>query len=221
MRRSLYLAALSMLVVALTANVAFAQDDLNCDDFDSQAEAQQTLREDPSDPNGLDAENDGVACEVTDYPNPERDEVPVEGSVSPGGDLDCEDFATQQEAQAVFNQDTSDPNGLDADNDGLACEDFDYATGGMTGNDVDDDTVGMDDALGMDDDMNGGAVVDQGAGATQYGDDDATATQYADDEVADDNVTALPDTGGPALLPLAAGLAVAGFGGLLLKRRTS
>lgn len=215
MRRLLYLATLSMLVVALTANVAFAQGDLDCDDFDSQAEAQQTLREDPSDPNGLDAENDGVACEVTDYPNPERDEVPVEGSVSPGGDLDCEDFATQQEAQAVFNQDTSDPNGLDADNDGLACEDFDYATGGMTGDDVDDD------AIGMDDDMNGGTVVDQDAGATQYGDDDSTVTQYADDEVADDDMTALPDTGGPTLLPLAAGLAVAGLGGLLLKRRLS
>jgi hypothetical protein len=37
-------------------------------------------------------------------------------------DLDCADFATQQAAQAVYNQDRSDPNGLDRDNDSIACE---------------------------------------------------------------------------------------------------
>ncbi len=37
-------------------------------------------------------------------------------------DLDCADFATQQAAQAVYNQDRSDPNGLDRDDDGIACE---------------------------------------------------------------------------------------------------
>ncbi len=37
-------------------------------------------------------------------------------------DLDCADFATQAEAQAEFDEDTSDPNGLDADNDDIACE---------------------------------------------------------------------------------------------------
>ncbi len=38
------------------------------------------------------------------------------------GDLDCADFATQQEAQAEYDADPSDPNGLDADSDGIACE---------------------------------------------------------------------------------------------------
>jgi hypothetical protein len=37
-------------------------------------------------------------------------------------EYDCEDFSTQQEAQATFSQDTSDPYGLEADNDGKACE---------------------------------------------------------------------------------------------------
>lgn len=37
-------------------------------------------------------------------------------------DLNCDDFSTQQEAQAVLEQDRSDPNGLDRDNDGIACE---------------------------------------------------------------------------------------------------
>jgi hypothetical protein len=37
-------------------------------------------------------------------------------------DLDCDDFATQQEAQATYDADPTDPNGLDADGDGEACE---------------------------------------------------------------------------------------------------
>lgn len=38
-------------------------------------------------------------------------------------DLDCSDFATQEEAQAVYDQDPSDPHGLDGnDQDGLVCE---------------------------------------------------------------------------------------------------
>jgi hypothetical protein len=38
-------------------------------------------------------------------------------------DKDCSDFQYQEDAQAVYDQDPSDPNGLDgADNDGKACE---------------------------------------------------------------------------------------------------
>ena len=36
-------------------------------------------------------------------------------------ELDCVDFATQKEAQAVYDQNPSDPHSLDADNDGVAC----------------------------------------------------------------------------------------------------
>lgn len=37
-------------------------------------------------------------------------------------ELDCVDFATQGEAQAVYDQDPSDPNDLDGDDDDEACE---------------------------------------------------------------------------------------------------
>jgi hypothetical protein len=40
------------------------------------------------------------------------------------GDLDCADFAGQREAQAVLESGPSDPNGLNADNDGIACEEL-------------------------------------------------------------------------------------------------
>jgi hypothetical protein len=45
-------------------------------------------------------------------------------------DLNCSDFATQEEAQAVLDSDASDPNGLDADNDGIACEELRDGGGG-------------------------------------------------------------------------------------------
>jgi hypothetical protein len=45
--------------------------------------------------------------------------------------FNCDDFSSQQEAQAVYDQDPSDPNGLDADDDGEACEEL--ADGGGTG----------------------------------------------------------------------------------------
>ena len=42
--------------------------------------------------------------------------------------LDCPSFATQEEAQAALEVDPSDPNGLDPDADGLACEEPDVAS---------------------------------------------------------------------------------------------
>src|SRR5215217_3550897 len=96
--------------------------DKDCADFRSQAEAQAELERDPSDPNNLDGDGDAVACETYPYGD--------SGRTGGGGDLDCADFATQQEAQAVLERDSSDPNRLDADNDGIACETYPYGTGG-------------------------------------------------------------------------------------------
>jgi hypothetical protein len=50
---------------ALTMPAAFASGsaDLDCSDFGTQAAAQAELDADPSDPNRLDQDNDGVACE--------------------------------------------------------------------------------------------------------------------------------------------------------------
>lgn len=38
------------------------------------------------------------------------------------GDLDCSDFTWQEDAQAVLDANPSDPNNLDNDHDGIACE---------------------------------------------------------------------------------------------------
>ena len=57
------LAAAASLVVLLVPVEAGAQDIFNCDNFRSQEEAQAELNRDPSDPNGLDADGNGIACE--------------------------------------------------------------------------------------------------------------------------------------------------------------
>lgn len=49
-------------------------DAFNCPVFASQADAQAVLRADPTDPNKLDADKDGIACETRPAP---RDLVPV------------------------------------------------------------------------------------------------------------------------------------------------
>lgn len=89
--------------------------DLDCMDFSSQAAAQSHLKSNPSDPYGLDVENNGVACDLSQparYEDLAEDRAPVAAARS-GADLDCGDFEYQQEAQAVYFLDESDPNDLD------------------------------------------------------------------------------------------------------------
>ncbi|KTG11392.1 hypothetical protein AUR64_03815 [Haloprofundus marisrubri] len=65
----------------------------------------------------------------TTTPEPEddqEDEVNDEDidlpPVPDDGDYNCGDFDTHEQAQYVYEQDTSDPHGLDGDDDGEACE---------------------------------------------------------------------------------------------------
>jgi micrococcal nuclease len=114
-----------------TATPAPSSDDLNCSDFDSQPEAQEVLEDDPSDPNNLDGEGDGVACESlpgggSASPSASPGSSPpaaASGGLppAPGGDYDCADL-TYAQAQQVLRSDPSDPHGLDGDDDGEACE---------------------------------------------------------------------------------------------------
>lgn len=68
------------------------------------------------------------APEPTEAPGqPEPTEPPPGAGLPPcaqgGGDCNCGDFATHAEAQAFFDsQGPGDPHGLDADDDGIACE---------------------------------------------------------------------------------------------------
>ena len=52
--------------------------------------------------------------------------VPMTGTAL-AVDVDCADFPTQAQAQAVLVADPSDPNGLDGNDNGTACEDHSFA----------------------------------------------------------------------------------------------
>ena len=68
-RRSIAVVLLVLGGIFLSAPAALAQaGDQDCADFSSQAAAQAHLRADPSDPDRLDADDDGVACEDFVYP---------------------------------------------------------------------------------------------------------------------------------------------------------
>lgn len=71
MKRLSILAALSLLVLLVSSPAAFGQssetNDLDCIQFATQAEAQANLNANPTDPNGLDVDNDGVACETITF----------------------------------------------------------------------------------------------------------------------------------------------------------
>ncbi len=83
---------MALALLALLVAPAAASHGLNCDNFESQADAQDYLREDPSDPEGLDgpigptgAGIEGVACDafIGEYEDPETDLVPVTQGTTP------------------------------------------------------------------------------------------------------------------------------------------
>lgn len=108
---------------------------LDCTTFATLDEANEYYAENPDAAVAIDDDNDGVACEVffgeerrdrrAQIEAPAESESEAEGTVSLAqeaeADLDCEDFDTQEEAQAVFDDDPSDPNNLDPNGDGIAC----------------------------------------------------------------------------------------------------
>ncbi len=64
MRRLLYAATLSMIAMLILAPAALGQD-VDCPQL-APGEAEAILAADPSDPNRLDADNDGIPCEGND-----------------------------------------------------------------------------------------------------------------------------------------------------------
>lgn len=124
-------------------------------------------------------------------------------------DLNCDDFEFQEDAQQVYDQDTSDPNGLDGDDqDGLACE-------SLPSRGSDDDTSADDGDV--DDDSDADADGDDGD-ADDSGDDEVTMPTGG---VAAGGGGTAPTTTNPggALLGLVAAAGAFGAGALALRER--
>jgi len=131
-------------------------DDLDCEDFDTQEEAQAVLDEDPADPNNLDPNQDGVACAL--LPSAEdraaasaddaaaakesdtsaqtqeerraakqaKQQENQDGQATPDATpaKTCADFNTAEKAQAAFDKNPEGLANLDADGNGIACEEL-------------------------------------------------------------------------------------------------
>ena len=195
LRRLLLLAALSMVVVLMLAPAAMAQD-VDCPQL-APGEAESILAADPSDPNGLDDDNDGIPCEGNDtgatptQPTTGTDDQYTDTSTQTVG---CDQFISaagnpsQFQAQQFYDSLATPEQqaALDADGDGFACDDLETGV----------DNLGVTDA-------------DRGANTETPATSTATST-------------ALPATGGISLLlPAAVLLLGSGIFGLAVARRTS
>lgn len=158
---NLLLAVVLCLSVLLEMAPVAAQqpDDLDCEDFNTQEEAQAVFDEDPADPNNLDPNGDGIACALLPSaadaaPAEEGGAGAEEGEVAAeqeAGDdeqaqrreerranrqnrqnqgaeeteepaeVSCDQFATAEEAQAAFDADPEGLAALDEDGDGVVC----------------------------------------------------------------------------------------------------
>ncbi len=231
MRRLLLLSA-TLGMVLLVVSPAFAQPGANvynCEDFGSQEEAQLVYNFDFSDPNGLDADGDGVACgelgggAETVAPD-DGDPLTLEGT--------CEGIVLQEDFEAciaeqggfVPNADTP-----EVENPAPAtCEGFVNSFGEQSqfqAQQFFDFIATAEERAILDPDGNGFACDD---GAIEFGVDPAEATVEpaaapvpATQEAAvaaSTAMTALPDTGGASLMALGAGILLLG-GGLVMRRR--
>lgn len=77
--------------------------------------------------NAADCDTDPQAAECQAAAD---ESAPGAESAGAGDRLNCEDFDSQNEAQAELDSDPSDPNDLDRNDDGDACEDFNYGSSG-------------------------------------------------------------------------------------------
>jgi hypothetical protein len=121
--------------------------------------------------------------------------------------LNCADFPSQAAAQREYERDRSDPNNLDADNDGQACEDFDYSSSGTGGR-------GAADHQYRDSGAGSRGAGSRGAGTRGAGTRGAADHQYGNDDVIKGTVPdrRLANTGGsPLILPAGALLLSAGL----------
>src|SRR5687768_13065730 len=131
-------------------------DDLDCEDFETQEEAQAVLDEDDADPHNLDPNRDGIACALlpssADQESAAADDAAAAQEADTGDQtaeerraarraarqqeedgqateeetdaVTCADFETAEDAQAAFDEDPEGLAQLDADNNGIACEEL-------------------------------------------------------------------------------------------------
>ncbi len=146
------------------------------------------------------------------------------------GGFNCIDFATQEEAQAFFDADPSDPDGLDGPpgdaftgEPGVACEELPSGGGGaetVAPDDGDPLTLeGTCEGIVLQEDFEACIAAQQPAPEVAPAEVAPEVAPTAE-ALPSESITVMPDTGGPSmLLPLSALLVGAGLVGLAVVRR--
>ena len=182
MRKVLLLATLCMVAAMVFATAALAQTrgpsgtdgTYNCEDFDDQGQAQEFYNGDPGDSNGLDSDDDGIACE--ELPTIVDDGTP-DGSAIPGAG---ESASASSSATASPSAEICDGGPTRVTPDGIQCSNLPDVIPGAT------------------------------TSATAEADDDGSASATATA-----SASALPETGGavsPVMLSVLAGMMLVGGG---------
>jgi hypothetical protein len=80
----------------------------------------------PRSSGGSEGGSDSSSGDTSTASSSDSDSDDVSSSGSSGDDRDCSDFSSQEDAQSFYFRQEGDPDNLDRDSDGEACEDFDY-----------------------------------------------------------------------------------------------
>jgi Excalibur calcium-binding domain len=128
-RIAVVVSALASLSLLALPSVAFAQDQYDCADFTDQGQAQEAFGNlGPNDPSGLDADNDGKACEelptAVQAPNqPDNtklvDDAQYGQTASASASAPTNQYATPAEDQYVASPQPEEPSGFLPDTGGF------------------------------------------------------------------------------------------------------
>lgn len=223
------LAALSMMVMLVLAPAAMGQD-VDCGQL-APGEAESILAADPSDPNGLDADNDGIPCEgdgtgTTPTTGTTQYQAPVPGSaecpetrVTPDG-IQCSDLPDVAPTETQYQNPT------DTGTTAVSCDQFISAAGNPSqfqAQQFYDFQATPEQQAALDADGDGFACDDLESGVDELGVTDADREATTDAPATSEaTATELPATGGISLvLPAAMLLLGSGILGLAIVRRNS
>ena len=121
---------------------------------------------------------------------------------------DCASFGSQESAQAELDRDPRDPNTLDADDDGQACEDYDYGGTSSTGSASPIPTTSSSPAPTSTSSPSSSASASASAAKQQYDEPTAAKQQYEEDILfasggsASGPIPLMPDGNCPAEFPV-------------------
>jgi hypothetical protein len=99
-------------------------DDLDCEDFETQEEAQATLDQDPADPNNLDPNHDGIACALLPSAEDRAAALADEAAAATDADTGNQTPEERRAARQAARQQNQDGQATEVATPAVSCADF-------------------------------------------------------------------------------------------------